>query len=249
MGEAAEQVETKTEEKLLNLSAKERVVGVKFAGRSLRVIFRPLTLKDWIEYSAALGSGFVQRGDEWTPESNEREAACKLWDAALAGVEDLSKIPAMAVADPRWKTQMPIEAISAAAGVLQEVRVRAGGDPFAFDADARTVRLEATWNELVFDELVHIFRVPTRNEALQYKRVSVSYFRVAGSRRGEAAPSRVRVALRLKPLCDLYDSLIQEVHGYAGYARPQDMDPIHKLHAVGGLFEPPESEASTEDAA
>jgi len=239
MGDAEPKPETKPEEKLLDLSAKERVVRVKFSGRRLRVIFRPLTLKDWLDYSAALASGFVQRGDEWTPESNEREAACKLWDAALVGVEDLSTIPALAVIDPRWKTQMPVEAIVAAVAMLQEIYVESGGDQFDFAADARCVRMEAAWNGETFEKLEHVFRVPSRNEALQYKRVNVSYFRTGGQKRGEAAPSRVRVALRLKPLCELYDALIQEVQGYTGYARPQEMDPIHKLHAVGGLFEPP----------
>jgi len=231
-----------SEKPALDLAAGERVVRVKFAGRTGRHFFKPITQEDWIEYVAALEQEMVQRGESWTPESKAEVAALKLWEKRIERVEGYP--------EGDWKLCMPLPVIAGAVALLQEVYVSEGPDLYAFSAERRTVVLEAAWNERVHDRLCHTFRVPSRDEQLAYKRVSISYFRPRGTK--EQNVSRVRIGLKLESLCRLWDALIVEAFGYCGYSGLDEMkrrmDPLHKQAAVVALFEPPEAPAAEQAA-
>lgn len=224
---------------LLDLSAPERSVRVREAGRVGRHIFRPLALSDWLRYLADLKTEFVYEEDSVLPVNRSEEAAVALWDGAVLRVEGYH-------CGDDWKERMPVGHKAAAVNLLQEVYVTESADPFDLQAEGHSVVLEAAWNESVYERLVHRFRLPAAAEELSFRRLQIRFYRMTGQRGGV---TRVRVPAKLKELCQLYDAMILSTEGYAGFRSPKDMDPLHKQAAVTALFTPPERSPAGETEA
>ncbi len=222
----------------LALDAPERVVRISFAGKTARHFFRRLGITDWLLYLKELRSEFLSDAEKWIPENRWTEAAIALWDGAIVRVEGYKGLAA--VSAPEEKATMPALHKKAAVTLLQQVVALPGADPFDLEADSRTVRLEAAWNETIYQNLIHRFRPPSQADALAYDRLKVEYYRSRGRRDGA---TRIVIPPRLKQLCEIYDRLCLDVSGYSGMQTPSEMDPLHKQAAVQGLFEPVESES------
>jgi len=221
---------TETETKLLDLDCAERRATVRFAGRSATHIFRPLTLEDWLRYFTTLAVEYISTSDEMITQSHEQEAADALWQEAILRVEGYQ--------GDDWKGRMPLSHKVAALAGLQQVLATDAGDPFDLAPDSRLVRLEAAWNGEIHEGLGHRFRLPSSEDARDYRRLNVSFIRSRG-RRDQAL--RIKACVRLGELCRLYDALILETEGYSG-DYPKRPDPLHKMAAITALFEPPEAD-------
>lgn len=238
----ADQPTNQASNKLLDLSSPERSVRLKFSGRTGLHFFRHLALDDWMHYVQGLRSEIVGDGDTWETKDQAREVAEQLWNDAIRRVEGY-KLGETEGA-PSWKERMPLSHKLAAVALLQEVYARESGDPFDLEPDTRLITLEAAWNLEVYEGLQHRFRVPTRREDHDYRRLNVQYYRQRGSRQPRQC---IRIVPRLRQLCGLYDRLVLDVAGYTGADAPQkEMDPLHKQAAVVALFEPLEIEPEEE---
>ena len=233
--EPTDQPVNESTDQLLDLSSPERIVRLKFGQRSALHVFRRLTLEDWLGYLKLCPTELVAEGDAWTPESNAPQAADWLWSRAVTRLEGYK-------AGEDWKQKMPLAHKLAAVTLLQEVYLsETHNDPFEIEAESRTVVLEAAWNLQRYENLVHRFRLPWQDEAYRYRRLTVQWYRQRGQRQ---QGMRIRMALALRPLCDLYDQLIEAAEGYAwpsGTDVRGTMDPLHKSAAISVVFEPPEA--------
>jgi hypothetical protein len=141
--------------------------------------------------------------------------------------------------DEEWKQRMPLAHKAAAVALLQEVYAQPSGDPFDLTAGAKVVELEAGWNGRRYEGLKHVLRPPSPQQEKDYRMLRVTTWRQRGFRR---APLRIRSALLLGELTALWDQLVAEVHGYAGYSAPRHMCPLHKQAAVVAMMERPSEE-------
>ncbi len=237
---------------LLDLSAPERVVRLRFRQQVARHFFRVLTMADWLAYVKTANAPAIVQGESWSQDDHEDEAAIELWENAVLRLEGYKLPPG-----DDWRGRIPVAHIRAAVEGLQEIYLGESLSPFDQEADSQAVVLEVAWNEQVFDKLVHRFSTPGREIELRYRRVKASYYRVRGARRDT---TQISTPARLKEMCELYDQLILGVEGYKfcpefieaqPLTTPKEiarwMDPLQKQAAVWALLRPPISKRESEE--
>lgn len=227
-------IDSPATEHLLDLAAPERVVCIRHGKQVARHYFRPPTLSDWQKYLAAKNPArtFEDKGVEQRMD----EPDCALWRELILRIEGYKGGDELEPEE--WKARIPVSHKAAAIEGLQEIYIGDYADPTELAAASRRVVLDVSFNERIFDQLVHVFRVPTIENELDYRRVKVNWQRVRGARSQKV---QVFVPPRLREMCSLWDRLVLEVEGYkVGADFKRAMDCLHKQAAVMGLFDRPE---------
>ena len=243
---------TSTEEEeaqLLDLSAQERTVRLKIGPHRVLHILRRLTLQDWIRYQKTAHTQVIVSGEWSQMSSRSDEAAIELWDSAIVRIEGYKVGPGGLPVD--WKNKMSVLQKIRAVDLLQEVEAVPESEQPAFEANSRSVCLEAGWNGTIYEHLMHKFRLPTQEDDLKYRRVQADSFRKrerSRQRNGRReAVTKVLLPSILGTMSEFYDQFILEVAGYTGAQHVADMDPLHKQAAIMALFDPPTEESEDDE--
>ena len=239
---------------MYDLAAKEIFSVVKFreGGRPVSVthFFRPLALADWLEYERALDTRIVESEDQSEMRTQAVIAAERLWDAAALRVSGYGAPASSAVqgelcqrfpAD--WKQKVPLQHKAAAVRGLQQAVVSEGPEGlldliYEFDPDQVALVIEAAQNGEIHAELIHHLRRPAPEDLKRFSQITSAAIWLRGAKQ----PTTL-LPSRLKPLCDLYDRLIQSIEGYSGIdgsdaaAVRRAMDPVHKKVVIQSLFQ------------
>jgi hypothetical protein len=239
---------------MYDLAAKELFSIVKFreGGRPVSVthFFRPLTIGDWLEYERALDTRIVESDDQSEMRTQAVIAAERLWDAAALRVNGYGAPASSAVqgelcerfpAD--WKQKVPLQHKAAAVRGLQQAATSEPDEPVAgaayeFDPDYVRIEIEAAQSGETHSGLVHCLRRPAPEDLKRFSQITSAAIWLRGAKQ----PTTL-LPSRLKPLCDLYDRLIQSIEGYSGIdgsdaaAVRRAMDPVHKKVVIQSLFQ------------
>jgi len=239
---------------MYDLAAKEIFSVVKFreGGRPVSVahFFRPLALADWLEYERALDTRIVESEDQSEMRTQAVIAAERLWDAAALRVNGYGAPASSALqgelcerfpAD--WKQKVPLQHKAAAVRGLQQAVVSEGPEGlldliYEFDPDQVALVIEAAQNGEIHAELIHHLRRPAPEDLKRFSQITSAAIWLRGAKQ----PTTL-LPSRLKPLCDLYDRLIQSIEGYSGIdggdaaAVRRAMDPVHKKVVIQSLFQ------------
>ena len=223
---------------LLDLDSPECFVELKVGQRTIRHIFSPPTVKDWIEFERASNPRLVIQGETMETKLSIRRAADALWrarilrvegyessgDLAIAGSDDLqtSKSLNHKITQSQME-RVPLQHRTEAVLSLGRVQVSAdyadGEDSGLDDSETIAVVLEARWNEVYYPRLVHRFKRPRVEHELRFDEATNRWARreeKIGGQKKPTAPVIVSQSLPCLPtLLELYDELIAEVEGYA----------------------------------
>lgn len=221
----------------LDLSAAERVVKLNVGGRIYRHVFKRIEQREWEQYARGAGAVLMQEGNAIIPQGGDEEAAWEFWGRNVVRVEGYTSAQ-IAEQGAGWKEFVPATHQLWAVEMLREVFAVEVSD----DGEHTLVRIEANWNERVFEQLVHRFAQPSKAQVLRYRRTGARFLRVGGSRKQQ---TQIVIPSRLDELCKLYDELCVAVDGYAsgdrlieGASDLKSVDALHKSTAVNALFDP-----------
>jgi hypothetical protein len=233
---------------VVDLSAQRSIV-LKQRGLDFTLTLRPITKEDWFAYFDKITITAEQRGRETIRTTQAGAAGIELVDKIIVGAEGYplpEGVTALTeVAD--WQTKLPLSHRLSVLDVLLDVRAveLADDEPFLFDRE--TVCMEALWSA---DEagnmhrvtgLRHVFQTPSTEHYRSYMSQISRSVVVGGSRSGRTVYSGAQ-----RVLCDIYDDLIKEIHGYSFNGSTNvwsdAMDTRHKVVAAERLFAAVEAE-------
>lgn len=226
----------------LEINELTALIKARRSGREYELLhrFENPTEDDWIEYEKRAAVSVAKRGDELRGETDIWPAIDWLWRRRIKSVEGYGELP------EGWHERVPMQHKNFAVSLLCQVgewrpeeeldklgAASLGGDYWDLDGETVTVCLEAARNGERYHQLYHIFRRPTAEQQLRYRRARNQTVMVTGRKSGEIVERRLP---ELPALLKLYGELIDRVEGYSP-AAPEKMDAMHKQAAVLSLME------------
>ena len=228
--------------------AQPRVLAFQVGKRHYSMTVKPIEQKAWLKYFAGVYNAQELVDGEMQSTFDSTGARLALLESHLVDATGYTPEGTSITATEGWQGKLPMSHRRAAADLLVSCEVVPPSDDELPALGTETVSLAATWTAQNgrmqrVTGLQHVFRSPTAEHQKAYSRASSRSVVVGGSRTGKTVWLGAQDVLM-----DIYDDLIQDVHGYKIRDEPQvdrekycdAMDGYHKVVAAGALFAPVE---------